>query len=153
YDYNLANAKHSLFEVQRRKPEFEYSISSLQLLQEAKTLYWRAYKACRVNSLFWPELLTNLANTLQDCFRLSEAISLYDQILAIDSDFAPAHINRGKSLRWLGMLSGGYSQNMLYQAFRHYDVAASSSSLPSDIRAISVSIKEQLADQLSELGF
>ena len=130
-EYNLGNAKSGLFHIQRAASDFKYLPKNTGLLTEAKNHYWRAYKQLPKDNIeFRKQLLTNLANTLDESGRVVEALQYYDQIITEDPVFPQANASRGEALIWLNQISGSYSVNQIWQAMNNFTVALKSKNVP-----------------------
>jgi tetratricopeptide (TPR) repeat protein len=100
-EYNLGNAKISLFTLKRLEPQYRHNLESVGLLTEAKNHYWRAYKLLTPsNQEIWVQLLVNLGNTLSTSSRIAEALQYYDLALQYDPNFAEALGNRSRAVIW-----------------------------------------------------
>lgn len=130
-EYNLGNAKSSLFKIEREQKEFEYIPRTINNLIDAKNHYWRAYKYEIDNDEpFRPELVVNLANALSNCGRIVESLQFYDLVIKNYPDFPQANASRAKELIWLNRLTGALTQNLIYQAKSGYEKASKSKDVP-----------------------
>ena len=130
-EYNLGNAKKSLYDIQRRDGSSSYNLEALPLLTEAKNHYWRAVQHLSGHGLLKPQAFVNLANTLDQASRVVEAIHWYGEALKIKPGFGMALANRGDALMFLNNISGGYSISLIVEALRCFEGAANSpSTLP-----------------------
>ena len=124
-EYNLGNAKSTLFKIERENPGFEYIPQNINNLLESKNHYWRAYKYEIDNDKpFSPDLIVNLANTMSNCGRIVESLQYYDLVLKKHPDFPQANASRSKELLWLKNLAGVFTQNLIYQAKVGYETAS-----------------------------
>ena len=130
-EYNIGNAKSTLFKIIRQNKDFRYIPKNFNLLIEAKNHYWKAYKLSYLkNGNIQPEFLINLANTLSSCGRVAESLQYYDTVISVFPDFPQANASRAKDLLWLKELSGGVTVNLLYQAKRGFEIASKSNEIP-----------------------
>ena len=130
-EYNMGNAKSTLFKSNRKNKDFKYIPINFQLLVEAKNHYWRAYKLSYSKyGNIEPEFIINLANTLSSCGRITESLMYYDMVILKFPDFPQANASRAKELLWLKELSGGYTINLFYQAKKGFGIASDSKNIP-----------------------
>jgi hypothetical protein len=65
-EYSIGNGKMGLFDLSRRQGDFRYVPKRMIALAEIKNHYWKAYKLLSpTERRMWPELLTNLGQTLR----------------------------------------------------------------------------------------
>jgi tetratricopeptide (TPR) repeat protein len=121
-EYNLANAKKSLFNLQRKLKETEVSTASMELLVEAKNSYWKSYKLALKDGMIesHPEILVNLANSLSTSGRVTEALYYFDAAIKNHSNFYMAHLNRSQTLEWLNQLSSTWTVKHLSEVTKGY---------------------------------
>ncbi|MCK4641073.1 MAG: hypothetical protein KAU06_07030 [Candidatus Marinimicrobia bacterium] len=153
-EYNLGNAKSSLFKIQRKKTDFKDIPRNIKYAIESKNHYWKSYKITvdRKKKL-WPELIINLANALSSCGRISESLQYYDIVLVKFPDHPMANASRAKELLWLIKLSGVFSINLLYQSKVGYEKALMSKYVPIWQRDIWKKEIIKIDTFLNELGF
>jgi hypothetical protein len=125
--YNIGNAKSSLYKINSNKDKLNFRANNIELLTEAKNHFWQAYKAYSPNErVNHPDLLTNLANTLDSNGRIVEAIQYYDIVLKTSPNFPMANANRSNALLWLIRITNVYSANLLKQVIQGFDRAVNS---------------------------
>jgi tetratricopeptide (TPR) repeat protein len=149
YDYNLANAKANLV---RNQSVFDLSFSSIDILVEAKNLYWCSVKTAHKLGAEFPEQYVNLANCLKQQFRFSEALWYYDHILADHPDIPQAWANRSETLLILNNVSNSFSLKMLHEAAVGYENASSSKLVPRDFSAYYSNRAADLRNKIKEFG-
>lgn len=125
YYYNFANAKSAL--ISEKNP-FAHTFQTIEEVVELKNLYWKSLKKTEEISY---ELTVNLANSLKQQFRISEALALYDHALKIEPDCTQALVNRSETLLMLNTISSNLSIQMLRQISDGYKKASQSKSIPS----------------------
>jgi tetratricopeptide (TPR) repeat protein len=123
-EYNIANAKSSLYDVRSILDKSLYSLENLDSLVEAKNHYWRALIELSNKDTEFPELLVNLGNTLSKCARIPEALFYYEVAIRKNPEIAEAHLNRSECLEWLNRISGTYSNKLLWEELDGYEKAA-----------------------------
>jgi hypothetical protein len=151
-EYNLGNAKKSLYRLQASTSDFKFRPNSIVLLTESKNHYWRSLRLT-ANRRQGPQQHVNLANSLDSCARVVEALRWYESALEIDADFGMAHLNRGLALLSLNHLSGTYSINLLDRARQSFSRAIGDSSLPTTLREQAALQRDFLSRQLLNLGW
>jgi len=116
-EYNLGNAKKSLFETLRRRRGGSFSAETFQGLIETKNHYWKAYTLLLKEGSFEaaPELLVNLANCLSTSGRVVEALAYYDEVIGTYPQFYMAQIGRSQALLWLNDLSNSLSIKLMLE--------------------------------------
>ena len=135
YEYNVGNALHTIAKFDRaRNPQ--YNLASIERLTEAKDLYWRAIQARGIHERSWPELMINVANTLDECSRTPEALYWYDEAIRVAPDHPMAHGNRAQSLIWLKELTEQVSINQLGQIHFGLSKALASRDIPPHARPL-----------------
>jgi tetratricopeptide (TPR) repeat protein len=135
FEYNVGNALHTLVNFDRKKNP-QYSLASIERLTESKDYYWRAIRARGSNERDWPELMINVANTLDECSRTPEALYWYDEAIRVSPDHPMAHGNRAQSLVWLKSLTDQVSINQLGQIHYGLSKAVISRSIPPSARPL-----------------
>ena len=130
-EYNLGNAKKAIFDISRRKKNFQFNLENIKILVEAKNHYWKSLKlfesSKRDDNEFRLKLLTNLGSTLSINCRISESLYYFDQVLKINPIFPQANVNRSNELIWLKTITGRYSIQLMKQAYFGYLKAYNSS--------------------------
>lgn len=111
-EYNLGNAKKTIFDILRYDDAFKYTFENIELLMEAKANYFRSSKYIEsenFNPAFKNELLINLANSLDLSARISEAIIYYRYVIESNHSHYEANVNLAIALKWLNIVSNRYS--------------------------------------------
>lgn len=122
--YNLANAKISIannFGHQNNLINYQES----QLYSEAKNLYWQVFKTIDKESgsnLYYQNLI-NLANTLKQQYRFSEAMHIYEKIAQTKLDYPEAFINRSTCLENFDKFLHHRSEKMIQEIVKGYEFA------------------------------
>lgn len=128
--YNLANAKSAL--VSEQNP-FTHTFQSIEEVVELKNLYWKALKETTSKSGKAPyELIVNLANSLKQQFRISEALTLYDHALSLNPNCTQALVNRSETLLMLNTITSNLSIQMLRKISDGYQKASECTNIPED---------------------
>lgn len=135
YEYNVGNALHTLANIDQTKSP-QYKLASIERLTESKDYYWRAIRVRGSHERDWPEVMINLANTLDECSRTPEALYWYDEAIRIAPAHPMAHGNRAQSLIWLNQLTAQFSINLLGQVHRGLTTALASQSIPPPSRPL-----------------
>ncbi len=129
--YNIGNAKHSLFTIDRLTASFEYTPDSLGLLIEAKNSYLKALELLTDDStLLEPMILVNLGTVLSESGRISEAIHCYDLALDKNPDIPQAYGCRAADLIWLNTLTGKYTKMLLLHVYKGLVTSLMDSAMP-----------------------
>ncbi len=153
-EYNLGNAKSTLFKIERNQPGFRYVPKNIGYLLESKNHYWKSFKAdAAKDKATDPRLLTNLANALSSCGRVVESLQYYDLVLRNDPGFPNANASRAKELLWLNHLTGDYTQNLIYQAKVGYEMASRAEGNPLWLREFWGKEAKNLGEVLISVGF
>lgn len=129
--YNLANAKLSIANDFGYKDDL-LSYEDSKLYSEAKNLYWQNFKKITKDTdtgIYYQNLI-NLANTLKQQYRFSEAMFIYDKIALTNLDYPEAFINRSTCLEKFHTLLGHSSAKMVIEIINGYEFAYSSSFTP-----------------------
>jgi tetratricopeptide (TPR) repeat protein len=125
--YNIGNAKSSLYKINSNKDNLNFRANNIELLTEAKNHFWQAYITLSPSErVDFPDLLTNLANALDSNGRVVEALQYYDIVLKTSPDFPMANANRSNALLWLIRITNVYSANLLKQVIQGFDKAINS---------------------------
>lgn len=105
YYYNLGNAKSNLIQSVS-DDKINTDIKLTRQLSEVNSLFLKAILSCRKQRVdAQPEYLVNLAVNLQRQYRYSEAMALYDQVIAMDLDIPQAWISRSECLSLLSQIN------------------------------------------------
>jgi tetratricopeptide (TPR) repeat protein len=150
-EYNIANAKKSLYDIAAMGRDTRFRPESIELLTEAKNHYWKSIKYAK-EATPEPQLLVNLGNALDQCGRVVEALMWYDHALEIDPSFGMAHMNRGQALLFLNQLSDTYTISLLSEAKRAFRLAETSRQLPDNLVKAARDYREKLNQHLLEIG-
>lgn len=102
-NYFLGNAKHGLYRVYlKENPPYKLPTPEVSrtYLFESKSAFFRAYKTLKLNKLdrFSLMVLTNLANELDSCGRIVEALQLYDTVLRKSINHPQALVSKAEAL-------------------------------------------------------
>jgi tetratricopeptide (TPR) repeat protein len=151
-EYNLGNAKKSLYDIAVLEHQERFRPEAIELLTEAKGHYWRALKLTG-SMIPSPELLVNLANALDQCGRVVEALMWYNRALTVDPAFGMAHLNRGLALLFLNSLSDTYSIRLLDEARQCFRLAETSGQLPRELLEQAQAWWKSLNQSLLKLGY
>lgn len=132
YYYNLGNAKSNL--IQRPSDEQIYNdVKLTRQLSEVGSLFLKAILTCRVEKTeAQPQYLVNLANNLKQQYRLSEALALYDQVIAMNLDIAQAWVNRSECLISLNSITKMHTIQQGKEIALGYRKAGESKYIPPD---------------------
>jgi hypothetical protein len=134
-EYNLGNAKSTLFKIglrkyisnfgESRKKEY-FSPENLELITQSKNHYWRAFKQIRkMDDESRDKLQVNLGISLSNSCRIIEAFDYFDGVICENKDFAMAYANRADLFDWIVEISGVGNQSMKVHAVRDYEKALS----------------------------
>ena len=127
YFYVLANAKSNLTaNISGENINFD----NIEELIEVKNLYWKAFKENQTENDINLKLRVNLANSLKQQFRISEALRYYDEVLIDDNEIFQANINRSHALKILNAISDSYSAKLLKEIIYGYSEACRSPNIP-----------------------
>lgn len=148
-EYNVGNAKKSLYDIQCLRNGNTFRPESITLITEAKNHYWKAIKLGAID----PQLLVNLANALDQCARVTEALLWFDRALSLNPTFGMAHLNRGMALLFLNTISGTYSISQLYAAKASFRLAETSGNLPEHLKEAARRQRSIINNHLFELGW
>ncbi len=149
-EYNLGNAAKELFTIARSDRNWRYCPSNMTDAYSAKSHYWRAFAAKPMPSQ--ELLLTNLANCLNTCGRVVDALDYFDRCLRDAPLFGMAHLNRGLALQYLNTASGSYSVKLLFEMHRSFEIAGADDGLADNARAAAQLQQARVAQVLGELG-
>lgn len=132
YFYNLGNAKSNLLKTES-KDETVIKVELVRQLSEVSSLFLKAILTCRVKKIeAQPQYLVNLANNLKQQYRLSEALALYDQVIAMNLDIAQAWVNRSECLISLNSITKMYTIQQGKEIALGYRKASASKCIPPD---------------------
>lgn len=121
YFYNLANAKLSIANDFGYKNDL-LSYEDSKLYSEAKNLYWQNFKKINKNTdahLYYQNLI-NLANTLKQQYRFSEAMFIYEQIALTNLDYPEAFVNKSTCLEMFDKFLNHRSEKMIQEIIKGY---------------------------------
>ena len=124
YFYNLANAKLSIANDCGYKNDLVSYEESI-LYSDAKNLYWQVFKTIdkdAESSLYYQNII-NLANTLKQQYRFSEAMHLYEKIVRTKLDYPEAFINRTTCLEMFDKFLNHRSEKMIQEIIKGYTFA------------------------------
>ena len=153
-DYNIGNGYSSLFRVLMQSSGFKYIPKQIDLLNRAKHHFWKAYRGLTDESpIFRMQLIINLANALDQCGRVTEALQYYGEALKMDAHFGRANANRANALLWLNRISDSYSMNLFWQAMNGYAIASQDTNEPEWIKEHWAKLAESLRARLVSLGW
>ena len=151
-EYNLGNGKKSLHDIAVAKRKEAFKPETINLATEAKAHYWKALKLVGDRKAA-PELLVNLANCLDQCGRVVEALMWYDRALALDPAFGMAHLNKGHALLYLNKIADSYTIKLLDEARSCFTAAKSWGPLPRDLKENAEHQQHSLTETLLSLGY
>ena len=151
-EYNLGNAKKSLYDIAFLKRQERFRPESIELLIEAKAHYWKALKLVRDGAAS-PELFVNLGNVLDQCGRVVESLMWYDRAINTDPALGMAHFNRGLALLFLKSISDSYTIKLLDESRCCFSLAESSGHLPRELIEQARFKQKYLAESLLKLGY
>ncbi|MFZ7131933.1 MAG: LA2681 family HEPN domain-containing protein [Eubacteriales bacterium] len=127
YFYDLANAKSNLTaNISGENINFD----NIEELIEVKNLYWKAFKENQTENDINLKLRVNLANSLKQQFRISEALRYYDEVLNDDNEIFQANVNRSHALKILNAISDTYSAKLFKEIIYGYSEACRSPNIP-----------------------
>lgn len=132
YYYNLGNAKSNLIQRPSDK-QGHNNVKLIKQLSEVSSLFLKAILTCRVERTdVQPQYLVNLANNLKQQYRFSEALALYDQVIAMNLDIAQAWVNRSECLISLNSITKIHSVQQGKEIALGYRKASESKCIPHD---------------------
>lgn len=147
--YNLGNGWSARF----KKEQITWSNfrpNNIANLLRAKQYFWTAFKLFDFQK---SQLLVNLANTLRDCGRISEAVRFYDKVLSVDSQFHMATYHKSIALSMLNDISSSYSVQMLKIMYKSFKICSHEENLPVTLRQLSQQYVKALGVHIIELGY
>ena len=149
--YNLANAKISIAN------DFGYKNSLLtyddsKLYSEAKNLYWQGFKTIneQSNPSLYCQNLINLAGTLKQQYRFSEAMFIYEKIALTKLDYPEAYINRSTCLEYFDKYLNHHSEKMIQEIIKGYAFSYLSPYTPTDYKPYYLQKIEFLKSQIND---
>lgn len=132
YYYNLGNAKSNLIQSVS-DDKINTDIKLTRQLSEVNSLFLKAILSCRKQRVdAQPEYLVNLAVNLQRQYRFSEALALYDQVIAMNLDIPQAWTNRSECLSLISRISNFSSIKQGREISLGFRNASKSNKLPPD---------------------
>ena len=130
YYYNLGNAKSNLIRSSSRN-QININVELIKQLAEVSSLFFKAILSCRKQGIdSQPEYLVNLAINLQKQYRFSEALALYDQVIAMNLDIPQAWTNRSECLSVMSQINNFSSIKQGREIALGFKKASKSSNLP-----------------------
>lgn len=130
YYYNLGNAKSNLIQSSSRD-QLDTDVELINQLAEVSSLFFKAILSCRKQGVdSQPEYLVNLAINLQKQYRFSEALALYDQVIAMNLDIPQAWTNRSGCLSVISQINNSSSIKQGREIALGFRNASKSSNLP-----------------------
>ncbi|WP_394210720.1 LA2681 family HEPN domain-containing protein [Psychrobacter piscatorii] len=132
YYYCLGNAKGNLIQSTSEK-QVDIDVKLTRQLSEVSSLFLKAILICRVKRIETkPQYLVNLANNLKQQYRISEALALYDQVIAMNLDIAQAWVNRSECLISLNSITKMHTVQQGKEIALGYRKASASKCIPPD---------------------
>ena len=132
YYYNLGNAKSNLIRS-AFGDQLDTNVELIKQLVEVSSLFFKAVLSCRKQSIDpLPDYLVNLAINLQRQYRFSEALALYDQVIAMNLDIPQAWTNRSECLSVISQINNFSSIKQGREIALGFRNASKSSKLPHD---------------------
>lgn len=131
YYYNLANGKLSLANDCGYSEE-KVNFKNLDLYNDVKNLYWKAYKLIKKENNYdlYQQNIINLANTLKQQFRFSEALQLYNSVIEQNTPYPQAWLNRTSCLEQFDQLLDHRTEKMITEIIKGYKFASESPLIP-----------------------
>lgn len=132
YYYCLANANRNIIQ-HKYGNSLASDIKSIPELSKVNSLFLKAILTCRVERTdVQPQYLVNLANNLKQQYRFSEALALYDQVIAMNLDIAQAWVNRSECLISLNSITKMHTIQQGKEIALGYRKAGESKCIPPD---------------------
>lgn len=149
--YNLANAKLAIANDFGYTDD-EINFKNIDLYNDVKNLYWKAFKVIKKEEDFelYCQNLINLANTLKQQYRFSEALQIYNIMIEQKVDYPQAWLNRSSCLEQFDQLLDHRSHKMINEIIKGYDFACKSDLTPSLWKPYYLKKTEYLRNQLSQ---
>lgn len=130
YYYCLGNAKGNLIQSAYEN-QVDIDVKLTRQLSEVSSLFLKAILICRVKRIeTQPQYLVNLANNLKQQYRISEALALYDQVIAMNLDIAQAWVNRSECLISLNSITKMHTVQQSKEISLGYRKASLSKCIP-----------------------
>ena len=131
YYYNLANGKLSLANDCGYSND-NVNFHNIALYNDVKNLYWKAYKIINKEDDYdlYEQNVINLANTLKQLFRFSEALQLYDLVIQKNTHYPQAWLNRSSCLEKFDKLLDHRTEKMIIEILKGYKFASQSPLIP-----------------------
>ena len=131
YYYNLANGKLSLANNCGYSKE-KVTFKNIDFYNDVKNLYWKAYKIIKKedDQDLYQQNLINLANTLKQLFRFSEALQFYNIVIKKNTIFPQAWLNRTSCLEQFDQLLDHRTEKMIAEIIKGYKFASESPLIP-----------------------
>ncbi|CAM2781950.1 LA2681 family HEPN domain-containing protein [Acinetobacter celticus] len=131
YYYNLANGKLSLANDCGYSEE-KVTFKNIDLYNDVKNLYWKAYKLIKKENNYdlYQQNIINLANTLKQQFRFSEALQLYNSVIKENTTYPQAWLNRTSCLEQFDQLLDHRTEKMIIEIIKGYKFASESPLIP-----------------------
>ncbi|MEZ2903304.1 hypothetical protein ACBQ24_11285 [Acinetobacter terrestris] len=141
YYYNLANGKLSLANNCGYSKE-KVTFKNIDFYNDVKNLYWKAYKIIKKEDAqdLYQQNLINLANTLKQLFRFSEALQFYNIVIKENTIFPQAWLNRTSCLEQFDQLLDHRTEKMIAEIIKGYKFASESLKLGLPITTIQLII-------------
>lgn len=132
YYYCLANANRNMIQ-HKYGNSLDSDIKSLPKLSKVNSFFLKAILTCRKQEIeAQPQYLVNLANNLKQQYRFSEALALYDQVIAMNLDIAQAWVNRSECLILLNSITKMHTIQQGKEIVLGYRNASASKGIPPD---------------------
>lgn len=132
YYYCLANANRNLIQ-HKYNNTLASDIKSVPELAKVNSLFLKAILNCREQGVqVQPQYLVNLGNNLKQQYRFSEALALYDQVIAMNLDIPQAWINRSECLILLNNITKINTIQQSKEIVLGYRKASDSKCIPPD---------------------
>lgn len=131
YYYNLANGKLSLANNCGYSKD-KVTFKNIDFYNDVKNLYWKAYKIIRKedDQYLYQQNLINLANTLKQLFRFSEALQLYNIVIRENTIYPQAWLNKTSCLEQFDQLLDHRTKKMITEIIKGYKFACDSTLIP-----------------------
>lgn len=151
YYYCLANANRNLIQ-HKYNNTLASDIKSVPELAKVNSLFLKAILNCREQGVqVQPQYLVNLGNNLKQQYRFSEALALYDQVIAMNLDIPQAWINRSECLLLLQKVTNSTSIQQGKEMIRGYEEASQAKNIPSSWTKYYLSIAESFRKVVNEM--
>lgn len=132
YYYCLANANRNIIQ-HKYGNSLASDIKSIPELSKVNSLFLKAILNCREQEIeAQPQYLVNLGNNLKQQYRFSEALALYDQVIAMNLDIAQAWVNRSECLILLNSITKMHTVQQGKEIALGYRKASASKCIPPD---------------------